>query len=75
MYHISLRFSLSVECFLQSVTCLIWVAQGVNVEVQFHLNDGFHNTGPGVGIEILGLVLLKFSLLPVEAVLSRGCCQ
>ena len=35
----------------------------------------FHNTGPGVGIEILGLALLKFSFWPVEAVISRGCCQ
>ena len=35
----------------------------------------FRNIGPGVGIEILGLPLLKFSFWSVEAVLSRGCCQ
>ena len=31
--------------------------------------------GSGVGIKVLGLAVLKLSLLPVEAVLSRGCCQ
>ena len=31
--------------------------------------------GSGVGIKVLGLAVLKLFLLPVKAVLSRGCCQ
>ena len=39
------------------------------------MSEGFHNIGPGVGIRLLGLTVLKFLFWPVEAVPSRGCCQ
>ena len=72
MYNISLRFNSSVDLFL--CLCLgSW---------RYHCSEGwgscvilngdfFCNTGPGVGIRILALVLLTCVFCPVQAVPSR----
>ena len=74
MYHISLRFYLSVDFFLG--LCLgswryhyseSWGACVI-------LNEGF-SIGPGVSIRILALVVLTILFWPVQAVPSKGSCQ
>ena len=65
MYNISLRFNLSVDLFLG--LCLgSWryhCSEGWGSCVILNGDFFFGNIGPGVGIRMLGLAVLKFFLL------------
>lgn len=66
MYHISFSFNLSMECFFGLFLFTAGSSPAVNVSACAIWMMLFCIIGSGVGIKILGLAVLKFSLLPVE---------